>query len=105
MPANRAMVSQHSNPSVQEREVASIVEKFIAKRGYDTAIVPLLEAIHDLAVILSADPLNHSKERELRIWARVVKSAIRRHRDENTFEGLIRKADIIRARGMGIRLV
>lgn len=104
MPANRATVSQQSDTSVQKQEVENFVAGLIAKRGYHSAIAVLLDAVHTLAEILSDDPLNPSKERELRIWARTVRDAIRRHSDESTFELLVGEADIIRARGMGIRL-
>ena len=103
MPANRAMVSQQSI-TAHEREVKNIVDGLIAKRGYHSAITVLLNVVQDLAEILSADPLSRSKEQELRMWARAVRSAIWRHSDENTFEQLVGEADAIRARGMGIRL-
>jgi hypothetical protein len=99
------MVSQHSNPSVQEREVASLIDGLIAQRGYHSAMVALLSAVRKLADDTSAVPLNHSRVRGLRFWARAVKAAIERHTLENTFEQRISEADAIRARGMGIRLV
>jgi hypothetical protein len=102
--ANRAMVSQQSNTTAQEREVASIIDGLITQRGYHSAMVVLLSAVRKLADVSSADPLNHSRQRELRFWARAVKAAIERHTFENTFELRISEADAIRARGMGLRL-
>lgn len=101
---NRGIVSQQSGVSSQEREVESMVAELIAKRGYHSAIALLLKAVHDLAERLSADPLNYSKERELRMWARAIRAAINRHTDESTFEQRVSEADAIMARGMGIRL-
>jgi hypothetical protein len=99
--ANRAMVSQQSNTTAQEREVASIIDGLITQRGYHSAMVVLLSAVRKLADVSSADP---SRQRELRFWARAVKAAIERHTFENTFELRISEADAIRARGMGLRL-
>ena len=60
--------------------------RLIANRGYYPAIDELLGALNNLTEILSADPMSYSKERELRLWARAVKGASKRHIDEGTFE-------------------
>ena len=104
MPTNPAMVSQQSNTTAQEREVASIIDGLIAQRGYHSAMVALLSAVRKLADNTSADPLNHSRQRELKFWARAIMTAIERHTIENTFEQQVGEADTIRARGMGISL-
>ena len=104
MSANRAMVPQQSNTTAREQEVASIIDGLITQRGYHSAMVALLSAVRKLADNSSADPLNHSRQRELRFWAGAVKAAIERHTIESTFEQLISETDSIRARGMGITL-
>lgn len=106
MRANRAIVSPRSNSRESARywEVEEIVEVLIAKRGYHFAIDELLTTLHNLAEISLADPQNRVKEREFKMWARALETAIKRHSEESAFEQRVTDSDIFRARGMGIRL-
>jgi hypothetical protein len=84
MQTNRTMFSPRSSTSEssRQREVEEIVEGLIAKRGYHSVINELMIALHNLAEISLADPLNQTTEREFKIWARGVQIAIRRHSEK-----------------------
>ena len=106
MQTNRTMFSPRSSTSEssRQREVEEIVEGLIAKLGYHSVINELLIALHNLAEISLADPLNRLNEQEFKIWARAVQIAIKRHSEECKFEQRVDESDAFRARGMGIRL-
>ena len=106
MQTNRTMFSPRSSKSesARQREVEEIVEGLVAKRGYHSVINELLIALHNLAEISLADLQNQSNEREFQMWARAVRTAVKRYSEECTFEQRVNKADPFRAWGMGIRL-
>jgi hypothetical protein len=106
MQTNRTMFSPRSSKSesARQREVEGIVEGLIVKRGYHSVINELLIALHNLAEISLASLQNQSNEQEFQMWARAVRTAIKRHSEECTFEKRVNQADAFRARGMGIRL-
>jgi hypothetical protein len=106
MQTNRTVFSPRSEMSepARQREIEEIVEGLIAKRGYQSVINELLIALHNLAEISLADLQNQSNERESKMWARAVRTAVKRHSEECTFEQRVDGSDAFRARGMGIRL-
>jgi hypothetical protein len=85
-----------------QRAITFVVEGMIAERGIEAALPGLLKTVRHHYALVVANPGNRELEQEFQRWATAVKAAI--NRQPATFEQRISQEDVIRVRGIGIRL-
>jgi hypothetical protein len=85
-----------------QRAITFMVEDLIAELGFQVALPGLLKTVRQRHSLVVANPGNGELEQELLRWEKAVTVAV--NRQPRTFEQRISEEDLVRLRGMGIRL-